>query len=238
MAVLERGTPVHNVNGEMGKVDHVLVGRESGEITYMIVDRGALSPSLVVPISEVGEVTEKRVTVKATDEELKEFSRYKARDDTDVLAEVQDRLKRASLGFSGVKVTVINGVVQLTGMVPNVKAKRHAEAIASSVDGVLDVENALHTDADIVARVTEAFASDPRTDLAAIGVVNEQGLVTLKGQVDSPEVKEAAEEITAQQPGVVSVVSALEVKPDELVEQLKFRVRPGMYQRRLWSTSM
>jgi len=229
LAVLERGTPVHNVNGEMGKMDHVLVDRESGEISYVIVDRGLLSPSLVVPISKIGKVSEQSVTVKATDEELEEFSSYRVRDDADILAEVRDRLKRASLDFSGAKVTVANGMVQLTGTVPDVKAKRHAEAIASSVDGVLNVENSLHTDAAIVASVTGALASDPRTDLAVIGILNEQGLVTLKGQVDSPEIKEAAEEIAAQQPGVISVVNALEVKPDELTEQLKFRVILGTY---------
>ena len=177
----------------------------------------------------VKRIGEDGILVEATNEELKGLSRYKARDDADILAEVQDRLRGTALDFSAVQVAVANGVVQLTGTVPNVKIKRHAEAIACSVEGVLDVENMLDSYAAIVARVTAALTSDPRTDVAVIGVVNEQGLVTLKGQVDSPEVKEAAEEIAAQQPGVISVVNALEVKPDDVTELLKFRVVLGTY---------
>ena len=177
----------------------------------------------------VKRIGEDGILVEATNEELKGLSRYKARDDADILAEVQDRLRGTALDFSAVQVAVANGVVQLTGTVPNVKIKRHAEAIACSVESVLDVENMLDSYAAIVARVTAALASDPRTDVAVIGVVNEQGLVTLKGQVDSPEVEEAAEQIAAQQPGVISVVNALEVKPDDVTELLKFRVVLGTY---------
>jgi osmotically-inducible protein OsmY len=44
-------------------------------------------------------------------------------------------------------------------------------------------------------------------------VVNEQGVIALKGQVDSPEIREAAEEIAANQSGVSAVINMLEVKP-------------------------
>ena len=63
--------------------------------------------------------------------------------------------------------------------------------------------------------MTAALADDPRTDLAVIEVISERGIVTLKGKVDSTDVREAAEEITSGQPGVIKVINALEVEPDE-----------------------
>jgi osmotically-inducible protein OsmY len=224
LAVIERGTPVHNVKGEIGEVNHVLVDQESLEITHLIVDPGLFSHSLVLPISMVKEVGEESIYVEATEEKLKELSRYTPRADADILAELQDRLEAAPFDFGDVKAALENGVVRLTGAVPDVATKRHAEATARSVEGVLDVENALAADTAIAAQVTAALATDPRTELAVIEVINTQGIVTLKGQVDSPEVREAAEEIAAQQPGAISVINALEVKPDEDTESLKSRL--------------
>lgn len=223
LAVLERGTPVRNVEGEIGEVNHVLVDSESGEITHLVVDPGLFSHSLVLPISMVEEVGEESIYVEAIQEELKELSRYTPRADADILAELQDRLEAAPFDFSGVKAVLGNGIARLTGVVPDVATKRHAEATARSVEGVIDVENALAADTAVAAQVTAALATDPRTELAVIEVINKQGIVTLKGQVDSPEVREAAEEIAAQQPGVISVINALEVKPDEDTESLKWR---------------
>jgi osmotically-inducible protein OsmY len=71
--------------------------------------------------------------------------------------------------------------------------------------------------------VLNALLSDPRTDVSVIGVVSDHGVITLEGRVDSAQVREAAEAIAAEQPGVLSVVNALEVEPDEDTEPLRAR---------------
>ena len=108
-------------------------------------------------------------------------------------------------------------------MVPNVAAKRQAEVIARSLEGVIDIENALTTDTSIVAHVTDALSTDFRTNVAIVGVINERGIVTLKGQVNDPDTREAAEEIVRRQPGVVDVINSLEVKIDDVTKLLRFR---------------
>jgi len=225
MEVIEPETPVHNVEGMVvGKVDHVLVDRESGEITHLVVRRGLIPYYPIVPISMIEYVSEESVYVKATTEEIKQLPRYRPRAATDVLAELQDRLEASSFDFSSVKPTLEGGLVRLTGLVHHVAAKRRAEAIARSIGGVIDVENALDTDTAIVARVTAALLDDLRTSTAVIKVLSEQGVVTLRGQADSPRVREAAEEIAAEQRGVVQVVNELEIKPDEDTEFLELPV--------------
>lgn len=222
-SMVERGMPVNNLEKTIGKVDHLLVDRESLEITHLVVDPGLLARSMVVPISMVKQIGEKGIYVEAADQELELLPRYTPRHEADVLADLQERLVATSFGFDDVKATFNNGVLQLRGVVPDVQAKRQAEAIARSLEGVIDVENALTTDASIVAHITAALSTDPRTDVAIVGVVNERGVVSLKGQVDDPNTREAAEKIARRQPGVADVINDLEVKIDDATELLRFR---------------
>jgi osmotically-inducible protein OsmY len=64
---------------------------------------------------------------------------------------------------------------------------------------------------DVVARVTAALLEDSRTSESAIEVINDQGVVTLTGIVNSDEVRQAAEQVAQKQPGFISVVNDLEV---------------------------
>jgi osmotically-inducible protein OsmY len=112
-------------------------------------------------------------------------------------------------------------------VVRDVKAKRHAEALARSVKGVIHVDNTLITDTAITSQVTTALLQDPRTEVAVIEVISERGVVTLKGKVDSKEIRDAAEEIARRQPGVIALMNVLEVEPDEDTPSLLHRA-PGM----------
>jgi osmotically-inducible protein OsmY len=222
-SVIERGMPVNNLEKTIGQVDHVLVDRDSLEITHLVVDPGFLASSMVMPIAMVKQIGEEGIYVEVTDQELKLLSRYTPRDEDDVLADLRERLMATSFDFDDVKASFSKGVLRLTGVVPDVLAKRRAEAIARSLEGVIDVENALTTDTSIVAHITAALSNDPRTDVAIVGVIDERGVVSLKGQVDDPNTREAAERIARQQPGVVDVINDLEVKIDDATQLLRFR---------------
>jgi osmotically-inducible protein OsmY len=227
--------PVHNrdgrsTRGEIGQVDHLLVDPESGEVSHLVIRRGLLSYFPVLSIDRVEEVSDEAVTVSLTDEKLRALPRYKRRNAEDIEAELRDQLQESAqtssrLDFSGVEVSAEAGVVRLTGWVPSTAAKRRAEAIARSIEGVVDVQNELDTQATLTTRVQRALLSDPRTELSAIEVTNHQGgVITLKGRVDSAEVADAAQEIAAEQPGVLSVVNDLKVEPDEDTKLLNARL--------------
>ena len=70
----------------------------------------------------------------------------------------------------------------------------------------------LKSSTELADRVTQALMNDERTREAAIDVVNNQGVVTLSGAVKSAVVRQAAEEIAKQQPGVITVVSELVIR--------------------------
>ena len=224
LAVIERGTPVKNAQDTVGHVDHVLVSPTSREITHLVIRKGLVPYYPILPISEVREVSDEAVTVDLTNDQVKGLVRYKSRDAEDIKAEWLDRMAGLGFDLSHIDISVEGGIVRLTGWVPSVTAKRHAEAIARSIEGVVDVKDLLDTDIAIQTRVLNALLTDPRTSVSVIEVLNASGIVTLKGQVDSAEIREAAEEIAANQPGVLSVVNALEVQPDDDTRWLHARL--------------
>ena len=60
-------------------------------------------------------------------------------------------------------------------------------------------------------RLLKALAASPQTDEAILEVINENGLITLVGEVDSPETRLAVAHIVANEPGVISVINNLTV---------------------------
>lgn len=221
--VVEQGTAVENAEGDVGTVDHVLVDSDSGDIEHLVVDRGLLSRSVVIPAAKVEEVSEETVFVDLDNDEINQLPRYRPPGEATVLAELQDRLETAPFDFEDVEAVFDGGILQLSGVVPDIAGKRRAEAAARSIEGVVDVENVLDTDTAIVARVTAALADDPRTELSEIDVGSDRGIVTLTGQVDSAAIREKAEEIAARQKGVVEVINDLAVESDEDSPSLKVR---------------
>jgi hypothetical protein len=69
---------------------------------------------------------------------------------------------------------------------------------------------------DIEQQVFEALEQDKRTNKYAIEVINENGLVTLKGKVYTEEDRKIADEIASRQRGVIKVIDEMEItKPDD-----------------------
>lgn len=218
-AVIERATDVDNLEKTIGHVDHILADRESGQITHLVMRRGLIPEHVVVPMHLVERVDEDAIFTSVTQEELKELPRYKARSDEEVLANLRQRLATSS-EFRAVTATAAEGIVRLNGQVRSQAARSHAEELAREVEGVIEVDNALlvvdkeetmpaNEAANVVAQVSVALATDPRTRNAVIEVIDDRGLVTLKGQVNSPSARQFAEDVAAGQPGVTGVVNEL-----------------------------
>jgi hyperosmotically inducible protein len=223
LVVVERGTPVVNSQGTVGKVDHMLADAENGEITHLVVRRGLIPYYPILPISEVRAVSDEAVSVDLTEQEIDDLVRYRERSPEDIQAELVERMAKLGFDLNKIRVEVVGNVVQFTGWVSSIAAKRHAESIARAVEGVIDVQNMLDTDTSILGAVIHALVTDPRTDVSAIEVTSEQGVVTLRGLVDSTQIRDAAAEIAAEQPGVLSVLNELEVQEDEYTARLTVR---------------
>lgn len=95
-----------------------------------------------------------------------------------------------------IDVATLDGIVTLTGSVDNLLSKDRATKVAGSVKGVRSVVNTIkvksmdRSDEDIEKDVRHALVYDPATDSYDVDVSVNNGVVTLKGTVDSWQEKQ------------------------------------------------
>ena len=71
---------------------------------------------------------------------------------------------------------------------------------------------------DLIPRIEAALTEDPRTRGTNFEVISQNGLITLKGRVNQPAVRDAALNITRQQEGVIDVIDEIELTHNEELE--------------------
>jgi hyperosmotically inducible periplasmic protein len=135
-----------------------------------------------------------------------------------------------------IDVSTDNGIVTLTGTVANAEERRQAVALARNTDGVKEVKDQLEIrapetptaangkpgaatarvesaveDAWITAKIQSQYFLDPDVKGHEIDVDTRNGVVTLTGEVDTPEIKAKAQEIASDTGGASRVVNNLHV---------------------------
>lgn len=233
-AVIGRKTEVGNLQGTIGHVDHIVIDTQSGKITQLVMRKGFFPEYVVIPQAEIEEISDDKVFVNLSSEELAALPRYHPRKDEEIQVDVQHRLQEGWPAFSGIAVTSESGSVRLTGYVKSKAVAYHAAEVTQLVDGVIDVQNDLIVDpaavpvdrdaamVDLARQVHHALITDPRTADAVIEVVKDHSTVILQGKVDSEETRRGAEAIALQQPGVTAVDNQLVVARVEAAPKLHY----------------
>jgi osmotically-inducible protein OsmY len=162
--------------------------------------------------------------------------------DTEIADAIEDEYRfDHAVNVNHVNVNVSDGIVQLTGIVNNLKAKERAGKIAEIVKGVRAVSNRIEvvppvvlSDEGIRDRVIETLSKDPATDSYQVSVYVDYKVVTLSGTVDSYREKELCGNLAKSVKGVVHLENKITVdyrteRPDselqkEISEALKWNV--------------
>jgi uncharacterized protein YrrD len=151
---LRAGMKVVCRDGEIGKLDLVLVDPQSRRATYLVVRRGGLlGRDTVIPVDWAAEIGPDRIYLDVPKEVLNELPEY--RPDFEIWVDVLDALWSskeilpAELAF--VEVQVHDGVVELLGHTTP-EAKQKIEEAARRVRSVLGVRNRLDTVPALPAR--------------------------------------------------------------------------------------
>lgn len=150
-------------------------------------------------------------------------------DDASIAAQVKGKLA-VDTETSALKigVDVVRGVVTLSGVVPNEREKTKAEQIARNTQGVTQVVNNITinpetlsgtnvgvkveeavSDATILARIKAKLLTEGITG-TNVDVAN--GVVTIRGEVDSEQRATQVADIARSTSGVISVNNQLTVK--------------------------
>ncbi len=145
------------------------------------------------------------------------------RTDAQVHKNVVDELEfEPCLDASKVAVAVQNGVVTLSGSVPNYTAKWATEKAVKRVHGVMGVAEELtvrsypdsqHTDTDVAEAARQALEWNVATAEKNIQLKVEHGWVTFEGQVEWQYQRQSAHDAVAHLLGVKGVINLLTLRP-------------------------
>jgi osmotically-inducible protein OsmY len=159
-----------------------------------------------------------KVRYWARDENIRK-DKYVQKSDQEIKEAIEDAFLYDPRVYSfKPNVKVDNGVVTLTGTVDNLKAKKAAENDAENVVGVFSVKNYINVrpanipgDEELESDITAALIRNPYVDKYEIDVDVNNGVVTLKGDVDSHSEKYQAEDLAERTQGAVAVKNRINV---------------------------
>ncbi len=138
-----------------------------------------------------------------------------------------------SVASAHIGVAVNQGVVTLSGHVPNYAQKRAAEQAARRVKGVRAIAEELkvdfggaapHGDEDIARRALTVLDTDVLVPAGKVAVKVQQGWVTLSGDVDWNYERTAAEDDVRKLRGVLGLTNLITIKPRVDVQDVERRI--------------
>jgi len=140
--------------------------------------------------------------------------------DQDIADAIEDQyLVDRTLDVNGISVRVQQGIAELTGGVDNLLAKERAGRIAGMVKGVRSVNNRIQvvpssilSDIEVEDEVESALRSDPAADAHEIDVSVHDGVVALKGEVQSFAEMELVSKIAKSVRGVMGLDNRIELE--------------------------
>ncbi|NBC82185.1 MAG: BON domain-containing protein [Bacteroidetes bacterium] len=157
----------------------------------------------------------------ARDEDMRN-DKYVYKPDDQIKEAVKDALYYDPRVYSfNPTVKVTDGVVTLSGVVDNVKAKNAAEQDAKNVVGVWSVKNYIKVrpthipeDAELTGDIKSALMRDPFVENYQVDVSVDNGVVYLTGKVNTDYEKEQAENIVSRINGVIAIENNLQLEKE------------------------
>jgi osmotically-inducible protein OsmY len=154
--------------------------------------------------------------------------------DTQLRNDIVDQLEwEPSIDAAQIGVRVKNGIVTLTGHVPQYGQKLHAERVAKSVAGVKAVADELEvrllstserSDTEIASAALSAIRWHATVPEETVKVTVRDGLVTLEGTADWQYQSEAASDAVRPLVGVRGVLNLIKIKPKVTVQDIEAKI--------------
>ncbi len=176
LAVLKSGTPIYGLDGEVGKLDHLMTEAKTKQITHIIAREGTLlNEHIPIPVSLIQTVKKDGIQIVISQDGLKNLNRYTWTENkltpppggNQQKGEPGDKVSRLHILSEDLALRAIvanalsedpetkmaivevinnNGVITLVGRVADRKTRQAAEKIAVAQPGVISVINSLQVD--------------------------------------------------------------------------------------------
>ena len=159
--------------------------------------------------------------------------------DRELQKDVMDELKwePSIINDTNIGVAVKDGIVTLSGYVDNYMEKLNAERAAARILGVKAVVNETIvklpssfecSDEDLAQTAVRALESNVSIPKDRIKVLVQNGMVTLRGEVDWWYQKEEAENTVCCLSGVMAVINEIKVKPSVKPQDVKSKIESAL----------
>ncbi len=143
------------------------------------------------------------------------------RSDAEIRRDIEDELEwEPSIDARQIGVSVVDGIVTLSGEVSSYTEKWRAERVAERVAGVRGIANEIqvrlpgeHSDAEIARRAADVLKWNVLVPSDRVTVKVENGWLTLRGEVLHDYQRRAAERAVRNLPGVRGISNLIAVKP-------------------------
>ncbi len=123
----------------------------------------------------------------------------------------------SSVPTNYIDIRTADGIVTLSGTVPNILGKDRAAKVAEGIKGVRAVVNSIRvnpvkrSDDEVLADVKLALKDDPTADVYELEPIVKDGVVTLSGDVDSWRGKQLSASVARSVKGVKEVKNQIEI---------------------------
>jgi osmotically-inducible protein OsmY len=143
-----------------------------------------------------------------------------------------------SIDASKIGVSVVNGVVTLTGDVPSYFQKQNTERVVKRVGGVRAVANDIEVrlpssternDSDIAQAALNALKWDTSVSEDNVKLSVTKGWVTIEGSVDWNYQREACEKAIEKLTGVKGVTNRISVAPQVKSKDVKGEIKAALH---------
>jgi osmotically-inducible protein OsmY len=158
--------------------------------------------------------------------------------DSQLKQEVEDELmSNAAVDANGIGVAVVNGIVTLTGHVPDYAKKVAAEKCALRIAGVVAVvvgidvklrESEQRTDEDVALSVSAVLEWIAGLEEHAIRIKVEKGWVTLSGEVEDGYRSHMAEKNIIHMRGVTGVTNNIRIRGSASPLDIEYNIRKAI----------
>jgi len=213
LLALKDQMPVMSGSETLGGLSELFFDVETRRLTNLVVHRHAIAGGeVLLEGDQVTGLKADRLDVKVAPKEFAQLPHYRA--DSELEEEVREALwdyPRLRIDLGAVQVRAQCNEVWLLGHVSSDINRRLIEDLAQSVPGVRVLHNELVADTELAAAVAGALAQHEETRGLHIGVYPTLGAVYLRGLVPSEAVKQTAEQVATEVPGVGTIHNELVV---------------------------
>jgi osmotically-inducible protein OsmY len=197
----------------LGGLSQLFFDAETRSLAYLVIHRHSIAGGeVLLGVDQLTNLQADRLEVRVSPKDFALLPYY--RPDPELEEAVHQALwdyPRLRVDLAAVKVHAQCNEVWLQGHVSSDMNRRLMEDQANLVQGVRQLHNELIADPDLAIAVAAALAKHAETRGLPIGVYPDLGEIYLRGLVPSEAVKQIAEQVAAEVPGVKALHNELVV---------------------------